>query len=274
VHKAGVVFGITHNYTGYSLVRQAREMIRAGVLGDVQAVRVRYLQGSLRRQRTAEQQRRAAWKTDPTRAGPSGCFGDIGTHAYNLAQFITGLAPEEISCQLECFTGGPLDDYGCAVLRYPNGALGTLTASRISHGRENDLAIEVDGTLGALAWRQEEPNVLIFGANGRPRQILTRDRAFSSTCEEGSAPNRMQGALPEVFLNTSGFPEGYVDAFANVYTAAFQDMAARAAGCQVDDAGRLYPNVDDGLALMAFVTQCVASARQRGAWKPLDPSRA
>ena len=247
------------NYTGYPLVRQAREMVRAGELGEVQAVRVWYLQGSLRRARTPEQQRRFAWKTDPARAGASGCFGDIGTHAYNLARFITGLPVEEISCILESFTGGSLDDYGTAVLRFRGGALGTLTASRVSHGRENDLGIEVDGTRTSLAWRQEEPNRMLWRANGGPHRLLTRDPLAPSTADAARASCR----LP------AGHPEGFLQAFANVYTAAFADMAVRAAGGKFSGDGGLYPTVRDGLEGLAFVTQCVASARERGAWAPL-----
>jgi predicted dehydrogenase len=255
VRQAGVVFAVTHNYTGYSLVRQAREMIRAGELGDVEAVRIAYLQGSLWRRRTPEQQRRFAWKIDPARAGASGCFGDIGIHAYNLASFVTGLVPLEVSCQLESFTGGPLDDYGAAVLRYANGALGTLTASRISHGRENDLRIEVDGTRGALAWQQEEPNQLFVRTNGRPHQLRVRDCGMPPMLATGSD-----------YRTLAGHPEGYLDAFANVYSAAFDDMVLRADGGKVDDFASTYPNVRDGLEGMAFVSHCVASAGERGAW--------
>ena len=258
VQQAGVVFAVTHNYTGYPLVRQAREMVLSGELGEVQAVRVWYLQGSLRRQRTPEQQRRFAWKTDPARAGASGCFGDIGIHAYNLTRFITGLLPESVSCLLHSFEGGPLDDYGTAVLRFRT-ALGTLTASRISHGRENDLGIEIDGTRAALRWRQEEPNQMLLRANGRPHQVFTRDPHAPFTAEVVRASCR----LP------AGHPEGFLEAFANVYTAAFQDMIVRAGGGKVDSSASLYPNVRDGVEGVAFVSQCVASSAEGGAWKPL-----
>jgi predicted dehydrogenase len=263
VRGAGVVFAVTHNYTGYPLIRQAREMVRAGELGEVQAVRVSYLQGSLRRQRTPEQQRRFAWKSDPARAGPSGCFGDIGIHAYNLARFVTGLVPEEISCLLESFEGGPLDDYGVAVLRCRGGGQVVVTASRISHGRENDLRIDVDGTRAALAWQQEEPNHILLRVNRRPRRVLTRDPGAASAAESARASCR----LP------AGHPEGFLEAFANVYGAAFHDMAVRAAGSSVADSSGLYPNVGDGLEGVVFVDRCVASARRRGAWQPMVCSR-
>jgi predicted dehydrogenase len=260
VESAGVVFAVTHNYTGYPLVRQARELVRAGALGEIQAVRVWYLQGSLRRQRTPQQQRRFAWKTDPARAGTSGCFGDIGIHAFNLLRFITGLVPEEVSCVLAAFEGGPLDDYGSAVLRFQGGAVGTLTASRISHGRENDLGIEVDGTRSSLSWRQEEPNYMVLRANDEPPCILTRGAGAADT----PASVRSSCRLP------AGHPEGFLEAFANVYTAAFEDIITRAAGPSPDRARSLYPTVRDGVEGVAFVTQCVASSWEHGAWKRLD----
>jgi predicted dehydrogenase len=262
VQKTGVVFAVTHNYTGYPLVRQAREMVQAGELGEVQAVRVWYLQGTLRRERTPQQQRRFAWKTDPARAGASGCFGDIGIHAFNLARFITGLLPREVRCLLESFAGGALDDYGSATLRFDGGALGTLTASRVSHGRENDLGIEVDGTRAALGWRQEEPNRLLLRVQGEPQRILTRDPAAASMAETMRSSCR----LP------AGHPEGFLEAFANVYTAAFEDMIARAAGAVIADSGHLYPDVRDGVEGVAFISRCVASSLEQGAWKRMGPT--
>src|SRR5271166_5023983 len=151
VQNTGVVFAVTHNYTGYPLVRQARDMVRSGELGEINAVRAFYIPGWLRTRLEAEGQKQASWRTDPSRSGAAGCFGDIGTHAYNLGRFITGLLPDQVSCQLKTFEKGrALDDYGTAVVRYTNGALGTVTASQISHGRENDLWIELDGTKGSL----------------------------------------------------------------------------------------------------------------------------
>src|SRR3984957_17336078 len=175
VQKTGVVFAVTHNYTGYPLVRQARDMVKGGELGEINAVRAFYVQGWLRTKLESEGQKQAGWRTDPKRSGVAGCFGDIGTHAYNLGRFITGLLPDQISCHLRTFVEGrPLDDYGTAIIRYANGALGTVTASQISHGRENDLWIEVDGTKGAIEWHQEEPNKLVVRMNGKPLQLYTR----------------------------------------------------------------------------------------------------
>jgi predicted dehydrogenase len=259
VERTGVVFAVTHNYTGYPLVRQARDMVRAGELGEINAVRAYYLQGWLRTRLETEGQKQAGWRTDPKRSGAAGCFGDIGTHAYNLGRFITGLIPDRVSCQLKSFEAGrQLDDYGTATLRYANGALGTVTASQISHGRENDVWIEVDGTRASLEWHQEEPNKMIVRVNGKPHATYTRAGGPYLGKTAGDASR-----LP------SGHPEAFLEAFANVYTAAYADMIARATGGKFDAANSLYPNVADGVDGMNFITQCVASSADDGAWKPL-----
>jgi predicted dehydrogenase len=263
VQRAGVVFALTHNYTGYPLVRQARTMVLSGELGEVNAIRACYVQGWLRRRLEKEKQKQASWRTDPKRSGAAGCFGDIGTHAYNLGRFITGLLPDQISCHLKTFEPGrELDDYGTAVVRYQNGAVGTVTASQISHGRENDLWIEVDGTKGSLEWHQEEPNKLLFRVNGQPLHVYTRDPNAPYLGELARASCR----LP------SGHPEGFFEAFANVYTAAFADMVARAGGQKIHSSKSLYPNVADGVDGMNFITQSVASSQQNGAWESLKHS--
>ncbi len=260
VQRTGVVFALTHNYTGYPLVRQAREMVKAGELGEINAVRAFYIQGWLRTRLEAEGQKQAGWRTDPKRSGAAGCFGDIGTHAYNLGRFMTGLLPDQISCHLRSFAEGrQLDDYGTAVIRYTNGAIGTATASQITHGRENDIWIEVDGTKGSLEWHQEEPNKMWVRANGQPHRLYTRDPNAPYTTET----SKMSSRLP------SGHPEAFLEAFANVYTAAYADMVARASGQPVDGGRSLYPNVADGVDGMNFITQSVASSAEQGAWKSL-----
>lgn len=259
VQKTGVVFGVTHNYTGYPLVRQAREMVRSGELGEINAIRAFYIQGWLRTRLETEAQKQASWRTDPRKSGAAGCFGDIGTHAYNLGRFITGLTPEQISCQLKAFEPGrQLDDYGTALIRYQSGALGTVTASQISHGRENDLWIEIDGTKGALEWHQEEPNKMLVRRNGQPHQIYTR------------AGGPYLGATAAASTRIpSGHPEAFLEAFANIYVAAYEDMVKRASGQPVDGANSLYPNVADGVDGMHFITQSVASSKEGGAWQKL-----
>jgi predicted dehydrogenase len=259
VQKTGVVFGVTHNYTGYPLVRQARDMVKAGELGEINAIRACYIQGWLRTRLETGGQKQASWRTDPKRSGAAGCFGDIGTHAYNLGRFITGLLPDQISCVLKTFEAGrPLDDYGAAMIRYQNGALGTVTASQISHGRENDIWIEIDGTKASLEWHQEEPNKMWVKVNGEPHRLYTR----------AGGPYLGETAARATRI-PSGHPEGYLEAFANVYTSAYDDMAARAAGQKVDTSKSLYPNVADGVDGMNFITQCVASSKEGGAWRSL-----
>jgi predicted dehydrogenase len=265
VDNSGVVFALSHNYTGYPLVRQAREMILAGELGEINAVRVCYMQGWLRTRLEQENQKQASWRTDPAKSGAAGCFGDIGTHAFNLARFMTGLKPEAVACSLKTFESGrKLDDYGQAVIRFENGALGSVTASQISHGRENDLFIEIDGTKGSLQWRQEEPNSMIYRRNGHPHNIYTRDPNAPYMNESGKAACR----LP------SGHPEAFFEAFANIYRAAFDAMALRAAGEKFATTDTAYPNVNDGVEGMFFIQQCVASSASNSAWVSLRHPRA
>src|SRR5438445_6663537 len=256
VEKSGVVFAVTHNYTGYPLVRQAREMVQNGELGDINAIRANYIQGWLRTRLEADDQKQAKWRTDPKQSGAAGCFGDIGTHAYNLGRYITGLLPTEISCVLKVFEAGrSLDDYGTALIRYENGAIGSVTASQISHGRENDAFIEVDGTKAALEWHQEEPNKLIVRKNGEPHKIYTRSG--------GPYLGKTAGASSRL---PSGHPEAFFEAFANVYNTAYDAMVKRAAGEKFELTNTIYPNVYDGVEGMLFITQCVESSKQNGQW--------
>lgn len=265
VDKSKSVFALTHNYTGYPLIRQAREMIQSGELGEIQAVRSSYIQGWLRTRLEDQDQKQAAWRTDPKQSGVAGCFGDIATHAYNLGRFMTGLLPSEISCHLKIFEPGrKLDDYGTAIVRYQNGGLGTVTASQISHGRENDLSIEIDGTKGALSWRQEEPNVMVVRQNGQPHRLYTRDPNASYMNASGKAACR----LP------SGHPEAFFEAFANIYVAAYDAMVDVAQGKMIERVNTVYPNVNDGVEGMHFIEQCVASSSQNGAWVSMNHPRA
>ncbi len=261
VDKSQVIFALTHNYTGYPLVRQAREMIQAGELGEIQATRATYIQGWLRTKLEDSDQKQAAWRTDPTKSGAAGCFGDIATHAYNLGRYMTGLLPAEISAHLRTFeTGRKLDDYGTSIIKYQNGGLGTVTASQISHGRENDVLIEIDGTKASLSWRQEDPNAMFVRANGQPHRIYTRDPNAPYLGQAGKAACR----LP------SGHPEGFFEAFANIYAAAFDAIVAQASGQPVESVNTVYPNVHDGVEGMMFIQQAVASSQQNGAWLPFQ----
>ena len=261
VEKSGAVFALTHNYTGYPLVRAARQMVKDGELGEIQAIRSNYIQGWLRSRLEQSDQKQAAWRTDPKKSGAAGAFGDIGTHAYNLSRYITGLIPAEVSCNLKIFAPGrKLDDYGHAVIRFENGALGTVTASQISHGRENDLFIEIDGTEGAISWRQEEPNSMLVRKNGKPHQLYTRDPNAPHLNASGSSACR----LP------SGHPEAFFEAFANVYRSAYDAIVKRISGEKFETKDTVYPNVYDGVDGMNFIQQCVASSAENGAWLPLS----
>jgi predicted dehydrogenase len=258
VEKSSVVFAVSHNYTGHPLVRQAREMVLNGELGEINAIRSNYIQGWLRTRLESDNQKQAAWRTDPGKSGAAGCFGDIGTHAYNLGRYITGLLPKELSCQLKTYVEGrKLDDYGVALVRFENGAIGTVTASQISHGRENDIFIEIDGTKASLEWHQENPNQMFVRKNGEPHKIYTR-----------AGGPYLGAAAAGATRIPSGHPEGYLEAFANIYTAAYDAMTQRAAGASFERVNTIYPNIYDGVEGMLFITQCVKSSQENGAWVP------
>jgi len=258
VERTGIVFAVSHNYTGYPLVRQAREMILNGELGEINAIRSNYIQGWLRTRLESSDQKQAKWRTDPKMSGAAGCFGDIGTHAYNLGRFMTGLLPQQLSCHLKVFEPGrALDDYGTALIRFENGALGTVIASQISHGRENDLFIEIDGTKAALEWHQEGPNKLIVRKNGEPHRIYTRNGGpYLGALSVASS------RLP------AGHPEAFFEAFANIYTATYDAIIQKAGGGAVEAVNTLYPNIYDGVEGMLFITRCVESSGKDGAWLP------
>ena len=258
VEQSGAVFAVMHNYTGYPLVRQARAMALGGELGEVNAIRSNYIQGWLRTRLESGDQKQAKWRTDPKSSGLAGCFGDIGTHAYNLGRYVTGLLPTELSATLKIFEPGrELDDYGTALVKYDNGALGTVTASQISHGRENDLFIEIDGTKASLEWHQENPNQLLVRKNGEAMRVYTRNGGpYLGAASTGAS------RLP------AGHPEAFFEAFANVYAAAMDAMVLRESGGQFAAKDTVYPNVTDGAEGMLFITQCVASSGQGGAWVP------
>ena len=252
--KADALFILTHNYTGYPLVRQARAMIARGDLGRIRLVQVEYAQDWLTHEVHNKQ---AEWRSDPARAGIGGALGDIGTHAYNLAAFVAGMEPEALAADITAFVPGrQLDDNANVLLRYPGGAKGMLWASQVAPGNENSLRIRVFGDQGGLEWAQEEPNKLWFSRFGEPKQLLTRNGA---------------GALPEarrVCRVPGGHPEGYLEAFANIYAEAAQAIRARQAGLPVPD-GVIYPTLSDGLAGMRFVAACVTSARRNAGWVTL-----
>lgn len=258
VARTGAVLVLAHGYSGYPLVRQAREMIAAGELGQVLAARVTYLQGGKWSVEPGRRPSRAAWKGDPALAGPSGTLADIGTHAFHLLRYTTGLEPESLCAALAQFhPGRPLDDYGQVLLRCRGGSLAAIAVSQVTHGRLNDLSLEVDGTRGSLVWRQMEPDQLVVRRHNQPVQIFERNQrtAYSDAV-------RARCRLP------GGHPEGFLEALANLYADGF-DAIIHGAG---ERTARSYPNVDDGVEGVYFVHLCLASHADQGSWKPWQPS--
>jgi predicted dehydrogenase len=258
VRKTGLIFGVTHNYTGYPTVRQAREMIAAGELGKLRIVQVEYAQDWLTTPLEASGQKQAAWRTDPKQSGPAGSLGDIGTHAYNLACFVSGLHAEEVAAEASIFVPGRrLDDNVQMMLRYNGGARGLLWASQVACGNENNLRLRIYGEKAGLEWRQEEPNALRFGPYGRPPQLVTRGGPAAT--ESAKHASRIP----------SGHPEGYLEAFAQIYTDIAEQISAREAKRAPSKQSLLVPTVDDGVAGVQFISAVLESSRQNAAWVKL-----
>ena len=255
VAAQGTVFGVTYNYSGYPMVRQARAMVRDGEIGEVRKVIVEYSQGWLAAPLEASGNKQAGWRTDPAKSGAAGAIGDIGTHAENLVTTVTGLAIERLCADLGALVPGrALDDDANVLLRFSNGARGVLVASQINTGLENDLRLRVTGTQGTLDWRQEHPSALVhFPADG-PQRILTRG---SPWLHESA---RRASRLP------SGHPEGFIEAFANVYAGVMADIRARLDGGAADPIAADYPRVEDGARGVRFIERTVASAASDAKW--------
>ncbi len=254
---SGVVFALTHNYTGYPMIRQARELIASGELGDIRLVNVEYIQDWLAEPVEATGQKQADWRTDPARSGAGGSTGDIGTHAFNLANFVTGLTLQELSADLQSFVPGRrVDDNGHVMMRYTSGARGTLWCSQVASGQENGLRLRVFGTKAGIEWDQENPNYLWVGPLGKPKYRLTRGGPGT-----GAAAARVT-RIP------SGHPEGYLEGFANIYTEAARAIIARRDGSSIDPAVT-FPGLKEGLEGVAFVDACVRSSGRNGAWVSL-----
>ena len=257
--KSGLIFAVTHNYTGYPMVRQARAMVKAGELGEIRVVQVEYPQDWLAEPLEKTGQKQADWRTDPKRSGAGGCIGDIGTHAYNLADFITGLSVDELSAELTTFVRGrKLDDNTQILLRYANGARGSLWASQVAIGNENNLRIRVYGTKGGIAWSQENPNYLHVSPIGKPTYTITRSGA-------GSGPDA--GRVSRI---PPGHPEGYLEGFANIYTEVAHAIHAARKGKKADKAVT-FPTVDDGVKGLAFIEAAVSSSQKNGKWTKVKP---
>ena len=252
--KSGKIFALTHNYTGYPLVRRMREMVRSGLLGTLRVVQAEYPQDWLSESLEKTGQKQAAWRTDPKRSGAGGAIGDIGTHAYQLADYVTGLAVKELQAELTSFgEGRTLDDDARMNLRYANGAKGSIWVSQVAPGNENGLRLRVYGTKGGLHWVQANPNELFYSPLGKPTQILTRGGPDS-----GEAAARVTRVPP-------GHPEGYLEGFANIYSEVALAIKAARSG-KKPPKGVEFPGVADGVKGMAFIEACVKSSKANGKW--------
>ena len=252
--SSDALFILTHNYTGYPMIRQAREMIANGELGDIRVVQVEYPQDWLTQ---AEDNKQAQWRTDPARSGAGGAIGDIGTHAFNLASFVSGLELEALAADMQAFVSGrKLDDNCHVMLRFQGGARGMLWASQVAPGNENALRLRVYGTKGGLAWEQEQPNHLWHTPFGEPKRLISRGGAGA-----GAAAGRVSRVPP-------GHPEGYLEGFATIYTEAAEAIQARREG-RDRAAEVIYPTVHDGLKGVQFVDACVRSSARNSAWVTL-----
>jgi predicted dehydrogenase len=255
VRKGEALFALTHAYTGYPCVLEARALVRSGALGSIRKVMVEYLQDWLMDALEATGQRQASWRVDPARSGISCCVADIGTHGENLLEFVTGLRIEAVCADLTSFVPGRrLEDDASILLRLERGAKGTLVCSQVACGEENNLSLRVYGSKASLEWRQEEPNTLLLKSAGGPVERLRTGRGLSSEAA------RHATRLPP------GHPEGYLEAFANVYRAFAADVRRRARG---EPALGGYPTVEDGLRGLEFVSRVVESASQGSRWVAL-----
>ncbi|MFT6651283.1 MAG: putative dehydrogenase [Celeribacter sp.] len=256
VKRTGKLFILTHNYTGYPLMRQAREMIAKGELGDLRMVHVEYVQDWLSEAADADN-KQADWRTDPARSGAGGCVGDIGTHAFNLASYVTGLETEKLAADLTAFVPERrVDDNVEVMLRFKGGAKGMLWASQIAVGNENALRLRVFGTKGGIEWDQETPNHMTFTRFGQPKQIYTRGGAAAV------------GAGLRNLRTPGGHPEGYLEAFATIYAEAAQIIQAQKDGAKVPD-GVHTPDISDGILGMKFIAACIDSSKNDTSWVTL-----
>lgn len=252
--RSGAAFILTHNYSGYPMVRQAREMVANGDIGQVRVVQAEYIQGWLSERLEESGAKQAEWRTDPTRAGAGGSIGDIGTHAYHLAGFISGLEAESLAADLSTFVPGrKLDDNAHIMLRYSSGAKGMIWTSQIAVGKENALKLRIFGELGSLEWAQENPNYLYYTPKGEATRILTR-----------GGPNSSDAAT-RITRIPAGHPEGYLEGFATIYSEAAAIVRARQKGQAVDSQVQA-PTTDDGIAGVKFIEACVRSSQQNSSW--------
>jgi predicted dehydrogenase len=253
--KTKRIFAVTHNYSGYPMVRHARQMVREGALGEIRVVQVEYPQDWLTDALEKTGQRQADWRTDPARSGAGGAIGDIGTHAHHLAAYVTGLELDELCADLSRFVKGrQLDDNAQVMLRYRGGARGLLWASQVAPGNENNLRLRVYGSKGGIDWRQEQPNQLQWSPFGQPTQTISR------------ATGAANAAAARVSRIPSGHPEGYLEGFATLYAEISQAIRAARPGGPKADKGMHFPMLEDGLKGVQFIEAVVASSTRGGRW--------
>jgi predicted dehydrogenase len=253
--KSGLIFAVTHNYTGYPLVRQARAMVLAGELGQIRVVQVEYLQEWLATRLEDSGQKQAEWRTDPSRAGPAGSVGDIGTHAFNLAEFVTGQEVTDLAAELHTFVEGRrLDDDAQMLLRFASGAKGILWCSQVAIGQENGLRIRIYGEKGGLEWHQENPNVLQFSPLGEPLRLIRRNGSGSD------AVSRAASRIP------AGHPEGYLEGFAQIYSDIAEQLMARMEEREPHPYSLQTPTIEHGVRGVRFIEAAIRSSGRRAAW--------
>ncbi len=252
--KNKLVFALTHNYSGYPMIRQARDMIASGLLGPIRYVQAEYAQAWLATPLEKSGQKQASWRTDPKQTGAGGAVGDIGTHAMQLACFVSGLTLDQLSADLTAFVKGrKVDDNVSVLLRFKGGAKGMLWASQIAVGNENNLTLRVYGEKGGFEWAQENPNLLWYTELGKPKTLITRG---------GDGANAAAARVTRVPF---GHPEGYLEGFATIYTEVARAIKAARAGKKPDKAVT-FPGIADGVAGMAFIEACVKSSAKNGRW--------
>ena len=255
--RRDVIFALTHNYSGYPMIRQAKAMVAAGELGDLRVLQGEYPQDWLTTALEKTGQKQADWRTDPKRTGAGGCIGDIGTHTYQLLCNVSGLMGAELSADLTSFVKGrKVDDNAHVMLRFKGGAKGMIWASQVAPGNENALKIRLYGTKGGLEWSQEDPNYLWFTPYGEPKRLITRGGAGSN-----AAAGRVTRVPP-------GHPEGYLEGFANIYTEVARAIKAKRERKKLDK-DVAFPGIADGVAGMAFIEACVKSSGRNGRWTKL-----
>ena len=253
-----IIFALTHNYTGYPMIRNAKEMCHQGELGSIRLIQAEYAQDwlteDLENKIDSGGNKQAAWRTDPAQSGGGGCIGDIGTHAFNLIRFITGLQPQQISAELTSFVPGrKLDDNAQISIRFNGGAKGTIWSSQVAPGNENHLQVRIYGEKGGLEWCQEDPNYLYFTKFGFPKQKITRGGAGSLA------------AANDVTRIPPGHPEGYLEGFANIYTDVANALTDKINN-DYDPANYCFPTVVDGLEGVKFIERSIASSSSDSSW--------